>query len=205
MSININITTNNQQWISARKAWLAANIDRKIQVFLAREAELMRGHIIQGFTNSGISAPWKPLSPWTLAMRRFRKFGGTKPLIHSGEMRKSVITESSGYQAFCGILYSTRAKNGQPMVNLAKVHEFGATIVLKITPKMRKFLAMIAKFAGFAKKKSSGGGSSRSSGVLIIRIPPRPFMFPARQKLEQGQIARVEKFFPSLTVQGTVI
>jgi phage gpG-like protein len=176
-----------------RQIFMGARLDAKIQQFLKREAEIVRGKIVTAFPKQGLNSPWKKLSKWTLAMRKFKGFGGTKALIHTGELRKSIVTQHEKDHSFVGVLYTARSTTGKPLVNIARVQEYGATIVIKITPKMRKFLAFIARFAGFQKQTKSGGGRS----FLIIVIPPRPFMEPARYAWIPGLNQRIKQVFSS--------
>jgi hypothetical protein len=50
-----------------------------------------------------------------------------------------------------------------------------------MTPKMRRFLFAMLRKAGI-EPTSSGGGK----GVVVIRIPPRPFLRPAFESFSKG-------------------
>jgi phage gpG-like protein len=175
-------------------------ITSKFKAFLTREAEVARGFAVAGFTSQGVGgATWKPLSPFTLAVRRMNKFAGTKALIHTGELRKSIITrvDSSGMSAFAGVSYAAINKDGKRMANIAKTHEYGSRpIVIRITPKMRKFLWVVMKFMGVSPKAGTGKGSSGTGAAyMVIRIPARPFMRPAIKLWRVGVLSRAEQIF----------
>lgn len=127
-----------------------------------------------------------PLSPNTLKVRRFLRFRGTKALMVRGDLRNSIKAVPVGTSsAFVGVLRGSRGSRGQDLVNVAATHEFGAgPIVIRITPKMRAFLAAAGVFG-------SGGGAGSGSqkpgvGVIVVRIPARPFMRPILDAHFQG-------------------
>lgn len=64
-------------------------------------------------------------------------------------------------------------KGPPPLVNIAIIHEFGASI--PITDKMRRFLW--AKLKSSGAKPPAGGGKSNGGSRTIV-IPPRPFIAP---------------------------
>lgn len=120
---------------------------------------------------------FKPISENTKRTRRFLGFRGTKALIVAGDLRNSIRSHRiSSHSAFVGVLKGTRGKNGKDLTNIAAVHEFGAgPIVIRITPKMRAFMAA----AGLMPSTGAGTGSQAPGvGVIVINIPARPFMGP---------------------------
>jgi hypothetical protein len=180
---------------------IAHRINIHIDAFMRRETLLMVQMVGTGWIAQGIGTPWKPISPWTVAGRKMTNIGGEKALIASGEMHKSLVTQydPKSKKGFCGILYQTKRKDGKGMVNIAKIHEFGAgPIVIKMTPKMIMYLRYLSKFLppGMRKdyRKARKGGK-RSSGVIIINIPARPFFGPARMPFAAGITTRVRAFF----------
>lgn len=173
-----------------------AKMNAAISAFLLREAEVMRKLVIQGFIRQGLSTPWRKLSPWTLAARRLKNFSGTKALIHSAEMMKSVTTSISadGMTAFCGILYQARRSDGQSMVNIAKIHEFGfGPKAIRVTPKMAKYIGLLLRY--MPEKRAKRRIRKASGGMFILVIPPRPFFGPARPIFMQGAEKRMMAFF----------
>lgn len=127
------------------------------------------------------AGPPPPLSPWTVAGRKTGSGkGGDKPLNASGDMLGSisVVPNSVGEsEKFIGIPRAATGHGGNVM-NLADIHEFGRSITVRFTPKMRRFL-----FGVLLKNLPAGGGGSSGSGTgkrfLVIRIPARPFIVPA--------------------------
>lgn len=168
-----------------------ARVDAGLKAAIRREAELFRKEVVQGIANQSPGGQsFKPLSPKTIAMRRFQGFKGKKALIRRGDLRKSVKVTTAPGGFFVGILRSARSSTGDGLVNIAAVHEFGATIVLKMTPKMKKYLAMVFKRAGLPAPSAPAAAGAHSR-VIIIRIPPRPFFQPVADKLRPGSSARV--------------
>lgn len=135
-----------------------------------REAELLRKEIVVGLRTGG-NKDFAPLSPLTKAARRLAGFRGTKPLIRTGELRNSISVVSMGDAAFVGV----PRKAGDKLVRVAEIQEFGAgPIVIPITPKMQRFLGALFKRERGRRKKKLGSAGPR--GVVIIKIPSRPFL-----------------------------
>ena len=134
--------------------------------------------------------------PPPLAHKRTRGTGkgGSKPLNASGDMRGAVtVLETASFEVFVGIPRNS-PKHGGRVCNLAMIHEFGKTIAIRMTPKMRKFLFGVL-FKG--SKRAPGGGSKSGGGIIVVHIPARPFVAPAFAEASVGfgdrMIARVAK------------
>jgi hypothetical protein len=144
-----------------------------------REAQFLRRQMVQNLTSGGALAgkPFAPLGQGTLVMRAFRGFGGTKPLIVTGALRNSIsVVKLPGGVVFVGVRRGgPGAKGGKSGANIAEIHEFGASFTVRMTPKMRRFLAAAYRRAGVPFGRPGGG---KGSGVLTIRIPARPFVGP---------------------------
>ena len=99
-----------------------------------------------------------PLSSYTILQK-----GSSKPLINHGDLIGSVTYQifNEAERVFIGV------KKGKE-VNIAAVHEFGATIT--VTPKMRAYL----HFNGLHLRKDT----------THIYIPARPFLRSALQNQE---------------------
>lgn len=168
-------------------AALKAAIDRAV----LQEAQLMRKKIVQGIREQAPGGQrFKPLSRTTIAMRRARGGGrgSTKALIDRGDLRNSIKvvkkTGVGGSEAFVGVLRSARGRNGQRLVNIAKVHEFGSnTIVIRVTPAMRKFLMATFRDAGLPPQPGKGGFKR---GIIVMKIPARPYIRPVIEKFFDG-------------------
>lgn len=102
------------------------------------------------------------------------KRGGSKPLNNTGDLRNAVQTIQRGADAFIGIPRIARGHNGKSF-SIAMVHEHGATVVIPLTDKVRRFLFGVL----FKDEASTGGGGAGGRGFIVVRIPPRPFIRPA--------------------------
>lgn len=153
------------------------------------EAERLRAHMIKGI-RSGAPGGQKfaDLSSTTIKVRKFVGRGGSKPLIQSGMLVGSIkVKKYPGGIYFVGI--SKTADGGR--ANIAEMNEYGATIAARLTPKALRFLHAVARqYANRDEKgrfipKSQRGSSNvvkppsgGGVGIIIIRIPPRPFVQP---------------------------
>lgn len=127
---------------------------------------------------------FEPLSPYTMASRRIKrdKKGAvrSKILQATGELTNgiAVIPSRPTTKAFIGVPRNTRKSDGGRLVDIAQIHEFGSQpIVIKITPKMRRFLAKLFAVAGGSMGGSHGRPAGR--GIIVLMIPERPFLRPA--------------------------
>lgn len=164
-------------------------LQRAFEQATLQEAHFFRAKVIEGFrTQAPGGKRWKPLAPTTLKLRRFQGFGGTKALIVRGDLRNSIQVHKMGrFGAMVGVLRGARGKDGQPLVNVAAVHEFGAgPILIRITPKMIRFLAAAGVLDGSGEGSGGGGGI----GVIIVNIPARPFMRPVRDRYFKPSVVR---------------
>jgi hypothetical protein len=138
----------------------------------------MRGEIIKGIRKQAPAGlAFKRLSRVTLALRKLGGFRGTKALMRSGSLVNSISvarTREGRYEI--GVLRSARGtgKNATALYNIAKVHEEGKVIVIRMTPRMRRFLMMAFRKAGMDDFYSRHAAKQ----VIVIRIPARPFIRP---------------------------
>lgn len=158
-------------------------VRKAISIAVFREAHRIASDMRRRYREG----PHIPLSPLTLAARRHpapstgrSKFGGSKPLIVTGSLaaapRVVPATPDDSARYFVGILRNAKSKDGRALVSVAEIHEFGKTIVMKLTPKMRRYLfGVLLKQAGASPNGSSGSGT----GLIVIRIPARPVIRPA--------------------------
>ncbi len=166
------------------KAWPVATHEALLQ-----EAHLIHQIIVDGITAQapGNERALKPLALLTLAGRRLAGFGGTKALLRRADLRNSISVTHSGKTAFVGVLRQGKRRGkgpkGRALVDLAVLHEMGTPpFVIKVTPRMRRFLAVLAK----ASSGLSGARSNSAKPYVIVRIPARPFMRPAARKFRRG-------------------
>lgn len=173
-------------WAIAKKA-LSADLQAHIKTALAYEAEFLADAVRTRFKKG----PHAKLSPFTIASRRLQGFRGTKPLFRRGDMFNSIKATpgSGGTEYFVGVSRRARGKNGKPMANLADVHERGRTIVLEMTPKMRAFLGVLMSKMPPGSRSKAGAGASKT-GILVIRIPARPFVGPVFEELGPTSLDR---------------
>lgn len=165
-------------WTAARRIFASApkRIREAQNKAVLQEAQFFRTKIIEGLrTGAPGGQALQPLAPTTLAIRKLRGFGGTKPLIRHGDLRNSIAVVKEGDGVFVGVLRSAKSGGGASLVNVAAIQEFGSRpIVLKITPKVRALLHAAFRKAGLDEPS----GDKPSTGVAVIRIPARPFLRP---------------------------
>jgi len=157
-----------------------------VSVALKQEAHALRNQIVRGLTQQAPGGtPLEPVSPLTLAARRLAGFDGTKALMVRGDLRNSIAVVVDNDQVFIGISRKARGRNGRSLVNVAEVQEFGGPpVVIPITPKVSRYLAVLFKEAGV---ESSGGAGK---GVIVVQVPARPFLRPAFEAFRQGASER---------------
>lgn len=153
-----------------------------------QEAHFFRRKVIEGFRDQAPGdQKFKELSETTLAIRRFQGFTGTKALIRRGDLRNAIsVIKLPGGGYSVGVNKNARGRNGESLENIAEIHEFGAgPIIIPVTDAMRKFLmaAFRQELPGFG---SGGGSGGLARGIIIVRIPARPFIRPVRDKYFSG-------------------
>jgi len=140
------------------------NSAKRAAVFLA--AEVRTG--IQRQAPGG--QRFVPLHEFTKA-----KKGSSKALIDTGHLRRSIKEHKISHAAYLvGVHRNTRAATGDPLVNIAAVHEFGAHI--RVTPRMRSYL--------------HAQGLHLKPDTEEVVIPPRPYLFPTFHA-NRGRIERM--------------
>ena len=176
---------------------LRQRFERAAFVALRKEAQFLRGKMIQGITSGAPGGQaFTPLAPLTLAIRKMKGFAGTKILIVSGTLRGAIlVTELPGGGVFIGVHRSARGgKGGKTLYNLARIHEEGGDWSYLMTPKQRRFLfAALAKArhagrdsAGRYLKKGAvnpfdrkpGAGAGGGGARVTVHLPARPFIRP---------------------------
>lgn len=143
---------------------LQGRFQRAVAQAIAQEAHQIRGDIVKGIrSGSGFA----PLSPMTLAVRKFKGLGGSKPLIVTGALVGGITATKVGDGWFVGILRQARSKAGKPLANIGAIHEFGASWSQPLSPKARRFLFAVLKKAGLLH--GSGDHVTLKSGARAIR------------------------------------
>jgi len=187
VAVRVSQTGEWQKALSAVNA-TSANLKKGIAKSLLQDGHYMRKRIVTGMRKQAPGGKkYKPLASTTIAVRRFRRFRGSKALIRGGDMRNSVQVKRIGEAVFVGILRSKRSRDGRSLANIARLNEFGSKpIVIKITAKMRRFL-----FAVFSKRKATRGVSGAGGrGVIVIKVPARPTFTPVFRKHTKPAVIR---------------
>jgi hypothetical protein len=194
-------------WEKALRVTRSLSLDTAINRAVKQEAALAVRIIKQNLQRGGApaGAPFAALSLWTVASRRLAKppIRGSKPLMARADLYDAityVVMEDNKREttAFVGVLKQAKSSSpgGAPLVNIGMVQEFGKTIVVRITPKMQRFLGVLAKQLGKGPKP---GGSKGGKRFLVIRIPPRPFIRPAYDVWVKDAQQRMAKRIAMLT------
>jgi hypothetical protein len=149
---------------------------------------------------------FKSLAPTTLAVRRFLGYKGNQALLVTRELIKAIDVAKIGrrgtksFQVFVGIRNGAKGgkrlqigPSNRDLFKIGLIQEFGSKpIIIRVTPRMRRFF-----FAAMRSKKRRKWLGSRdflggkSSGILTIKIPPRPVFQPTWAKWGSGTRARV--------------
>lgn len=175
-------TTLTGDWDEARRilSTLPDRVMPAARQAIIREAHFLRGEMVKGI-QSGAPAgkAFKPHSPWTVAVRRLRGFGGSKIMIVSGALMGSIGVIPLGNGAFVGVRRKAKrsgSRGGMSLINLAQLHEQGKSFTVTVTPRMRGFLAWVTEeMYGEARAPAVGT-------TLKITIPARPFIGPILEK-----------------------
>lgn len=161
------------QWLVVAKLLKgsAKPITSAIDKTVLQEAQFFRKEIVKGIrTQKPGGKAFKPLAKNTIRTRRAQGFRGRKALIRSGGLRNSITVVKVSGGAFVGILRSARSKDGESMVNIGEIHEFGrGPFLVPITPKSRAFLG-------------AAGVDPIPGRVAVVTIPARPFLRPVFKK-----------------------
>ncbi len=124
-------------------------------------ATLARDQVKKNIINQAF--PWEPLKAATIARK-----GSSKILIDKGDLVHSITFKMlTPYAAFIGVLRTARRSNGQGLVNIARVHEFG--------------------FMGYVTNTVTGTR-------YLLRIPARSFLRATLDQLTSGGTARGRLF-----------
>jgi hypothetical protein len=160
-----------------------ASIDRALRA----EAQGLRTEIVLGLTSQAPGgSPIQPLAASTLAARRLAGFHGEKALIRRADLRNAITVIARDMSVFVGVPRKT--VRGKDLVDIAQENELGfGPIVIRITERMRRFLAVLLREMGGALPAGRAGSGG---DVVIVRIPARPFLRPAFDKWRVGVRAR---------------
>ena len=173
-----------KEWEEAERilSTSAATFELHSTKALWREAQFLATKVRQGIRDQAPGGQsFKPLSPLTLAVRRFMGKRSTKALIVDADLLRSIKARKIKKGAyFIGVLRTAKGRTGEKLVNVAEIQEFGTgPIVIEVTAKMRAFLA-----AAFSQELGGvgGGGGGFTTGIIITQVPARPFFRPVFEK-----------------------
>lgn len=187
-------------WARARELLLntSGRLKGAVERAMKQEAHALRNEVVRGLTAQAPGGePIRPPAPLTLAARQLEGFGGTKSLLVRGDLRNAISVIADGDEVFIGVLRSAKSSTGKSLADIAQIQEFGGPpVIIPITPKMRRYLAVLLKRAGTPR----GDGSGR--GVVVMQVPARPFLRPAfaryKERGVRGFIDRISEAFRAL-------
>lgn len=174
--------TKTGKWGDAHKklSVLSTNLLKAGQQALLQEGLLLEREIKQGIQSQAPGGTaFAPLKQTTLAVRKFRRRGGSKVLQVTNALTRSTTTKMVGHMVFVGILRGAKSKDGRSLANIGDIHETGRTFTITVTPKMRRFLFAAFRKAGIIDPAKVAGPAKK---VWLIHIKARPFMMPAFKK-----------------------
>jgi hypothetical protein len=150
-----------------------------------KEAHRLRSLMVQAFQKSGPQgAKWPPLAMFTQILSRAQGRGDRRPLMNHGDLRNSIQVVKERDLIFVGTHRRTKGRNGEDLVNLAVIHNYGTkSYTIRVTDKMRKFFLWLSIQSG-----GQISPLSKSTTTLVIRIPPRPWIEPIWES-EAGESA----------------
>lgn len=176
-------------WARARE--LLSNTSGRLKGAVERamkqEAHALRNEVVSGLTAQAPGGePIRPPATSTLAARQLEGFGGSKSLLVRGDLRNAISVIADGDEVFIGVLRSAKSSTGESLADIAQIQEFGGPpVIIPITPKMRRYLALLFKRAGTPRRPGSG------RGVVVTQVPARPFLRPAFERFRAGAERRL--------------
>lgn len=153
----------------------------KLELKAVRRAALLAERELKLGLRSGAPAG-KELLPLALATVMLRRRRSRKPLLDTGSLLGSIGTtiDEVGRTAFVGVHRTARGADGQSLINVALVHEFGTRpFVIQVTPAMRRLFLVLSKLSrGRIRPLSKNKTTISHPGV-----PARPFLRPTLEVL----------------------
>lgn len=182
----------------------SVRVRRAIDQAVQQEAHFLRSKVVEGLrTQAPGGQGLLPLAPATIAKRNLRGFRGTKALLVRGDLRNGFVVRREGWaSAVVGVLRTARGRDGQPLANVAELNEFGSRpIVIHVTPQMQAFLGALARASGHDSGAGSSGGGGARTGVVVVQIPPRPFIRPVVDRYFGNANVVRDRFFARIATQ----
>lgn len=164
----------NGDWkiLQARLQQLPTRVRAAQHFAVLQEAHLFRAKVLRAFKTRGRSngSAWEPLKKATTAGKQ-----SSAPLVDRGDLRNSIVVVSRGRgRVFVGVSSKKRNKSGDRLVDIARVHEHGLVIAMRVTKKMHAYV--MAKLSELGGGGSGGTGNFRPGAIIIIKIPERSFL-----------------------------
>jgi hypothetical protein len=131
------------------------------------EAIMFVGRAQRTMTRSGGDKRWPKISTMTRQLRRGaskvperlgRTGRGSKPLIKTGDLRRSITMEKQGWATYFAGVHRSSGK-----ANIAAIHE-GGPVVITVTEKMRKYFLYL-----YMKGATKTVFALKPGSVIIIR------------------------------------
>jgi len=187
-------------------------VRRAVGVAWNREAHFLRKMLWNGIRAQAPGGKqFKPLAPLTLAIRRFLGFRGKKALIWHADLIRSIAVIPSGrlgsrnYEVFVGVHRNARDKHGKPSIRIMELNEYGSRpIVVKMTPRMRRFLFAVLRKGQKGSDKPWWLLSRHGTGIVVLQIPPRPVFRPTWEMWGPSSGMRV-MMIVQLELRGTYV
>jgi hypothetical protein len=159
---------------------------KAVQYAIRDEAMYFYREVVKSFRTQQ-EGKWRPIHPITRAMRKASsgltgraKAGGTKAMVATGALRKSVtMTPKGPYTYYVGVNRSSKR------ANIAAIHETGYAVI-PITDKMRAFFRYL-----FWKGVIPFPFPAPNKKYIVI--PRRSFIADTFKRTSKGQKARVLK------------
>jgi hypothetical protein len=99
-----------------------------------------------------------------------------------------------------GLLRTARGKDGRPLANIGKVHEYGQTIAAPVTKAMLRYLHLMFRKGAKKKERHEGTMGIRLGEVLVVRVPPRPFIQPVADKFFGNKAIARKRMFARVAI-----
>lgn len=194
------------------------NMPKVMHRIIAAEGEALRAEMIRGIRDQAPGGkPFLKLNKLTLITRQLRGFRGKKILTVSAQLIAGIRVKAKGTEAFVGVTADLkRTERGQQLWRVARLQEYGGVIVMRRTPRMMRFLMVLLRKArmgrtirrrskrsgrflkgrwqpaGAAAVRSKNTAQRGSRGVIVVRVPARPYMQPAL-RVYQGAKAKIAR------------
>jgi hypothetical protein len=175
-------------------------LPRAIDMQMRRQAHRLRTMMVRGIRDQAPGGEaFQPLAETTKKMKK-----SSKALIDNGDLIRSIgvdrVEGGEGY--FIGVNRQAQDDEGEPIVDLAELHEKGsAPYKIEVTPKMRRFW-----WAMFFKGIFDSPLSPKTKVIAHPGVPPRPFLEPSLKEWSKDVERQFSEGLASaLGVKGFVV